>query len=59
MKSVKVNGFDSKDKATRLSTVINGTVTAVGSENGQPMLTVNGIPLPTTAVIAVREPITN
>ncbi|MCE2964460.1 MAG: hypothetical protein LW855_01540 [Alphaproteobacteria bacterium] len=54
--SVKVNGFDSKDKATRLSTVINGTVTAVGNENGQAMLTVNGIPLPTTAVIAVREP---
>lgn len=53
--TVRVSGSDSSGNKTDLSTIISGKVTSVGTENGTPMLTVNGIPLSADEIIAIRE----
>jgi flagellar basal-body rod modification protein FlgD len=53
--SVKVTGSDSDGNQTDLSTIISGKVMSVGTENGTPMLTVNGIPLSADKIIAIRQ----
>ncbi len=53
--TVKVTGLDASGKKTDLRTIISGKVTSVGTENGTPMLTVNGIPLSADQIIAIRE----
>jgi flagellar basal-body rod modification protein FlgD len=53
--TVRVSGSDSSGNKTDLSTIISGKVTSVGTENGTPMLTVNGIPLSSDKIIAIRE----
>jgi flagellar basal-body rod modification protein FlgD len=53
--SLKVVGTDSIGAKTDLSTIISGTVSSVGTENGAPMLTVNGIPLSIDKIISIRD----
>lgn len=51
----KVTGTDTTGTPTDLSTIISGKVTSVGTENGTPMLTVNGQPVSAEQVISIRD----
>lgn len=53
--TVKVTGYDSANNPTERSTLMSGRVTAVGQEDGQTLLTVNGLPIKADKVIAIRE----
>jgi flagellar basal-body rod modification protein FlgD len=54
--TVKVTGYDTAQNPTSLNTLISGTVTGVGEEDGAIMLTINDLPVPASQIIAVRVP---
>jgi flagellar basal-body rod modification protein FlgD len=57
--TLKVTSYDTSDNPTTLSTLVSGTVTGVGDENGEIMLTVNDLPIKASKIVAVRSPDAN
>lgn len=51
--TVKASGYDTAQKATALTTTTTGIVSAIETSNGT-SLTVNGISVPVTSIIAVK-----
>jgi flagellar hook assembly protein FlgD len=57
--TLKVTSYDTSDNPTTLSSLVSGTVTGVGEENGEIMLTVNDLPIKASKIVAVRSPDAN
>ncbi len=53
---VRVDASSTDGTSKMLSTLISGKVESVGTDNGEIMLTVNGLPIAASTVIAVHEP---